>query len=45
MGDEYKSNPAIFPPDETVKLCENMLYQGEEVSRMIQDTWTRILAS
>ena len=45
MDDEYKSNPAIFPPDETVKLCENMLYQGEEVSRMIQATWTRILAS
>ena len=45
MDDEYKSNPAIFPADETVKLCENMLYQGEEVSRMIQDTWTRILAS
>ena len=45
MDDEYKSNPAIFTEDESVKLCENMLYQGEEVSRMIQDTWTRILAS
>ena len=45
MDDNYKSNPAIFPPDETVRLCENMLYQGEEVSRMIQDTWTRVLAS
>ncbi|NDD48444.1 MAG: spermidine/putrescine ABC transporter substrate-binding protein [Alphaproteobacteria bacterium] len=45
MDEEYTSNPAIFPSDETVKLCENQIYLGEDVGQMIQDTWTRILAS
>jgi spermidine/putrescine transport system substrate-binding protein len=45
LGDDYKLNPAIFPPDEVIAKCESTLYLGEEVQRIIEDTWTRIKAS
>ena len=45
MGLDYIKNPAIFPTDEIIKVCENQIYLGEEIGQVIQDSWTRILAS
>jgi|TARA_B110000438_G_scaffold252075_1_gene256885 spermidine/putrescine transport system substrate-binding protein len=45
MGKDYTNNPAIFPTNKIVKVCENQIYLGEEIGQVIQDTWTRILAS
>lgn len=42
---DYKDNPAIFPSSEIIAKCEPGLYQGEERVRIINDAWTRILAS
>ena len=44
MGDNYIKNPAIFPNKETLNLCENQVYLGEDMAKVIQDTWTRVLA-
>ncbi len=45
LGDDYKKNPAIFPPQEVLDRCEPGLYRGEEVIRLINDAWTRVLAA
>lgn len=45
MGLDYIKNPAIFPTDEIIQVCENQIYLGEEIGQVIQDSWTRILAS
>jgi spermidine/putrescine transport system substrate-binding protein len=45
LGDDYKTNPAIFPPDEVIAKCESALYLGEDVNRMIEEAWTRIEAA
>ena len=45
MSEEYRNNPAIFPSDEIIAKCEPGLYLGEERVRLINDAWTRILAS
>ena len=45
LGDEYNKNPAIFPSEETLAKCEASIYQGEEVTRMYNDAWTRIQAA
>ncbi|MGF1608102.1 MAG: PotD/PotF family extracellular solute-binding protein [Kiloniellales bacterium] len=42
---EYTENPAIFPPDEVIAKCEASLYLGTEHVRLIDETWTRILAA
>lgn len=45
LGEEYKNNPAIFPPQAVLDRCEPGLYRGEEVLRLINDAWTRVLAA
>ena len=45
MEDEYTTNPAIFPSEETLAKCEPALYLGEDVTRMIDEAWTRIQAA
>jgi spermidine/putrescine transport system substrate-binding protein len=43
--DAYKSNPAIFPPDEIIKKCESPAYLGEEATKVRDEIWTRIQAA
>ncbi len=45
LGDDYNKNPAIFPDDATLARCEPSLYLGEEVTRIYDEAWTRILAA
>jgi spermidine/putrescine transport system substrate-binding protein len=45
MDDAYKTNPAIFPPDEIIAKCEPALYLGEEVTKMRDVIWTRVQAA
>ena len=45
MDDEYTKNPAIFPTDETLANCEPALYLGEEITRLLDEAWTRIQAA
>ena len=42
MSDDYKNNPAIFPPDDVIAKCEPQNYEGEDVIRMFDEAWTRI---
>lgn len=44
-NDEYKSNPAIFPPDDIIAKCEPALYLGEEATKVRDEIWTRIQAA
>lgn len=45
MPEDYKNHPAIFPPEEVLEECESALYRGEEVTRMLEQSWTRILSA
>ncbi len=45
LGDDYNENPAIFPDQETLKRCEAAIYLGEEVQRIKDEAWTRVLAA
>jgi spermidine/putrescine transport system substrate-binding protein len=45
MPESYTKNPAIFPSDETLAACEAAVYQGPEVVRLYDETWTRIQAA
>jgi spermidine/putrescine transport system substrate-binding protein len=45
LSENYTQNPAIFPSDETIALCEAAIYLGEEGQRLRDETWTRILAA
>ncbi|MCP5155594.1 MAG: spermidine/putrescine ABC transporter substrate-binding protein [Ectothiorhodospiraceae bacterium] len=45
MSAEYRENPAIFPPDSVIEICEASVYKGEEYQRLIDETWTRIQAA
>lgn len=45
MSEEYTSNPAIFPSDEATAKSEVGTYPGQEVTRKIDEAWTRIKAS
>jgi spermidine/putrescine transport system substrate-binding protein len=45
LEDDYNMNPAIFPSDETLANCESAVYLGEDVTRMKDEAWTRVLAS
>lgn len=45
MDDSYNQNPAIFPPDEVLANLEPSLYLGEAHSQLLDEEWTRVLAS
>jgi spermidine/putrescine transport system substrate-binding protein len=45
MDEKYRTNPAIFPPDEIIAKCEPGLYLGEEATKIRDETWTRIQAA
>ena len=45
LSDEYRNNPAIFPPDDVLAVCEPVVFQGPDVVRMFDETWTRIQAA
>lgn len=45
MEDSYTKNPAIFPTEETLAKCEPALYLGEDVTRLLDEAWTRIQAA
>lgn len=44
-SEEYRNNPAIFPPDEIIAKCEPGLYLGEEATKARDEAWTRIQAA
>ncbi len=44
MPADYLNNPAVFPPDEVVKVSEYAKYVGEEVTSFYTDAVTRIRA-
>lgn len=45
LSDDYNNNPAIFPDDETLARCEPSIYLGEDVQRLYDEAWTRVLAA
>ena len=45
MNDSYNKNPAIFPPEDVLAKLEPSLYLGEARSQLIDEEWTRVLAS
>ena len=44
MDDDYKKNPAIFPPADLVAKCEYPRYAGEEITRLLDEPLTRLRA-
>jgi spermidine/putrescine transport system substrate-binding protein len=44
-SEEYRTNPAIFPSDETLAMCESQKFPGQEVSQKIDAAWTRVKAA
>ena len=45
MSEEYTENPAIFPPQDSIVKSEVSVYPGQEITRKIDEAWTRIKAS
>jgi spermidine/putrescine transport system substrate-binding protein len=45
MPEDYVNNPAIFPPKDVLAKCEYLTYQGEELAKLRDQTWTRIQAA
>ncbi len=45
LPDDYNNNPAIFPTDEVIAICEPSLYLGQDHARVIDESWTRINAA
>ena len=45
MDAEYTENPAIFPPASAIESSEVSVYPGPEISRLIDEAWTRIKAA
>jgi spermidine/putrescine transport system substrate-binding protein len=45
LSDDYNKNPAIFPDDATLAACEPGIYLGEDVQRLRDEAWTRVLAA
>lgn len=45
MDDSYNKNPAIFPPNDVLEKLEPSLYLGEQRAQLIDEEWTRVLAS
>jgi spermidine/putrescine transport system substrate-binding protein len=44
MDDAYKTNPAIFPPADIIAKCEYPRYAGEEVTKLLDESLTRLRA-
>lgn len=44
MEDSYKKNPVIFPPADLVAKCEYPRYAGEEITRLLDESLTRLRA-
>jgi len=44
MPDDYKNNQVIFPPAEIVAKCEYPQYAGEEITRLLDESLTRLRA-
>ena len=45
MPDDYKTNPAIFPPEEIMAKYEYVRYGGPEVTQLLDEALTRLRAS
>jgi spermidine/putrescine transport system substrate-binding protein len=45
MPPEYTGSPAIYPPQEVLAKCENVIYQGEESQKQKDEIWTKIQAA
>ena len=45
MDPAYTENPAIFPPASAIESSEVSVYPGPEISRKIDEAWTRIKAA
>ena len=44
-SEDYKSNPAIFPSDETLAKSETAKFPGPETVQKIEAAWTRVKAA
>ncbi|MEM6620914.1 MAG: spermidine/putrescine ABC transporter substrate-binding protein [Pseudomonadota bacterium] len=44
-SEEYKTNPAIFPSEETLARCEAAIFAGVERVQAIDAAWTRVKAA
>jgi spermidine/putrescine transport system substrate-binding protein len=44
MDDSYKNNPTIFPPADIVAKCEYPKYAGEEITKLLDESLTRLRA-
>jgi spermidine/putrescine transport system substrate-binding protein len=43
MPDSYRNNPVIFPPAEIMAKCEYPRYAGPEISRLLDESMTRLM--
>ena len=43
--EDYRTNAAIFPSDETLAKCEAATFPGQEIVQKIDAAWTRVKAS
>lgn len=44
MDDDYRKNQAIFPPAEVMAKCEYPKYAGEEITKLLDESLTRLRA-
>ena len=44
LSDDYNKNPAIFPSQATLGRCESAIYLGEDIKRVRDEAWTRVLS-
>lgn len=44
-SEEYRNNPAIFPPDSAVAKSETLNFPGQEATQLIDEAWTRVKAA
>ena len=44
MDDSYKKNPVIFPPADLIAKCEYPRYAGEEITKLLDESLTRLRA-
>ncbi|MEM7671513.1 MAG: spermidine/putrescine ABC transporter substrate-binding protein, partial [Pseudomonadota bacterium] len=44
-SDDYKTNPAIFPPADAVAKSETSIFAGQDVVEKIDAAWTRVKAA
>lgn len=42
---DYLNNPVVFPPADVIAKCESSSYLGEEVTRLRDEAWSRVLAA